>query len=75
MQLIIIITILIGGIIAGKKGAILSSVVWLIATILVLKDSFINIFQLVSVILAYQISLMIGIGRDYFKNRKLKEKS
>lgn len=75
MQLIIVITILIGGILAGKKGSIISSGVWLIATLLVIKDSWINIFQLISVILAYQISMIIGIARDYFKNRKLKEKS
>lgn len=74
-QGIIATTIILGGILKGKKGAIVTGAIWLIATFFVLKNNLVSIFQLLTVVMAYQISLIIGIVSDYIKKKKLKAKS
>lgn len=70
LQLLIIITVVLSGIIAGKKGAIISGLVWLATTILMMYGDIFAAIQLITVGISYQISLIIGIGRDYYIKRR-----
>lgn len=70
LQILILITIILSGIIGGKKGATISGIVWLGATIIMIYGDIFAAIQLLTVGVSYQISLLIGIGRDYYIKRK-----
>ncbi|MBB6622650.1 hypothetical protein [Clostridium gasigenes] len=70
LQIIILITIILSGILGGKKGAIISGLVWLVASIIMMHSNIFAVIQLITVTISYQISLLVGIGRDYYIKRK-----
>lgn len=70
LQVLIILTVILSGIIAGKKGAMISGIVWLVTTIVMMYGDIFAAIQLVTVGISYQISLIIGLGRDYYIKRR-----
>lgn len=70
LQIVILVTIILSGILGGKKGAIISGAVWLVASIIMMYSNIFAVIQLITVTISYQISLLIGIGRDYYMKRK-----
>lgn len=70
LQVIILITIILSGLLGGKKGALISGGVWLVTTIIMMNSNMFAAIQLITVAMSYQISLLVGIGRDYYIKRK-----
>lgn len=70
LQIVILATIILSGILGGKKGSLISGGVWLVTTIIMMYSNMFASVQLITVALSYQLSLLIGIGRDYYLKRK-----
>lgn len=63
-QIIIFLSIIIASLIGGKKGTIVSIVVWGLETIIIYKISSINYLQIVTIAVSFQFGLIIGILKD-----------
>ena len=73
IQLIIFFTIIISSIIGGKKGALISFLVWVIETYIVFKIDSFSYIQLITLGLAFQMAIIIAMIRDLI-TRKFKRK-
>ena len=73
IQILIFLSILICSLIGGKKSSLIASLVWLIETFIVYKESIINYIQFISVSLSFQIGMLVAITRD-FVLKKIKNK-
>lgn len=70
LQALILVTIILSAILGGKKGGIIASGVWLFTTIIIMYSDIFAGIQLITIALSFEISLLIGIGRDYYMKRK-----
>lgn len=70
LQILIMITVVFSGILGGKKGAMISGVVWLVITLIMMYGDLFAAIQLVTVGISWQISLIIGTARDYYMKRR-----
>ncbi len=73
-QILIFATIIIASLLAGKKGAVMSIAVWLVETIIVIKVNNLSYVQMITVSLAFQLGIIIGVARDFIM-KKIKGKS
>lgn len=76
IQLIIFITIILSSLLCGKKGTIISSIVWLITTFIIKKANYLGSIQFITVALAFQLGMITGIVKDfiYKKIKSIKSK-
>lgn len=63
-QIIIFLSIMITSLIGGKKGTIISTIVWGIETLIIYKISAMNYLQVVTIALSFQLGLITGIAKD-----------
>lgn len=73
IQIIIFSTIIISSIIAGKKGTLISFLIWVIETYIVFKIDSISYIQLITLGLAFQVAIIIAIIRDLI-TKKIKRR-
>ena len=64
IQLVIFLTIILSAVIAGKKGALISFLVWAVETYIVFRVDSFNYLQLITLGLAFQIAIIIAVIRD-----------
>lgn len=69
LQLLIILTIVICSLVGGKKGGIIASAVWFIASLIMMRSTMFSVLQLVTVVISFQLGLLIGFIRDYIFKR------
>lgn len=78
IQFIMFISIIISGLIGGKKGTILSTLVWGVATLITKRSIYFGNIQFITLAMSFQISLVMGIAKDFIqckvKNFRNKEK-
>ena len=64
IQLVIFLTIILSAVIAGKKGALISFLVWAVETYIIFKVDRFSYLQLITLGLSFQIAIIIAIIRD-----------
>ena len=64
IQLVIFLTIILSAVIAGKKGALISFLVWAVETYIVFRVDSFSYLQLITLGLAFQIAIIIAVIRD-----------
>lgn len=64
IQLVIFLTIILSAVLGGKKGALISFLVWAIETYIVFKVDSFSYLQLITLGLAFQIAIIIAVIRD-----------
>lgn len=71
LQIVILATILLSGILSGKKGSLIAGAVWLVTTLIMMYSNAFAAIQLITVAFSYQFSLIIGIGRDFYIKKRM----
>ena len=76
VQILIFILMIISSIIGGKKGTFICGAVWIIATVISIsinRFNNINYFQLMTVAVSFQLSLIIAAIRDLIVKKLMKK--
>lgn len=73
IQLVIMLTIIISGILGGKKGAVLASIVWMIETFAISKVSVFSNLQFGIIAISFQVGISVGVFKDYI-GKKIRER-
>lgn len=71
LQIVILATIVLSGILGGKKGSLIAGAVWLVTTLIMMYSNAFAAIQLITVAFSYQFSLIIGIGRDFYIKKRM----
>ena len=70
LQFIVFATIVLSGILGGKKGALISSAVWFVSAIVMMYSNALAVIQIIIVGFSFQLSILIGMIKDYSIKRK-----
>lgn len=71
LQVLVFITIILSGILGGKKGSLIASGVWFITSIIMMYSNVFAVLQIIVVGFSYQVSMLIGIVKDFYIKRKI----
>lgn len=70
LQFIVFATIVLSGILGGKKGVLIASGVWFVSAIIMMYSNVLAVIQIIIVGFSFQVSMLIGMLKDYSIKRK-----
>lgn len=70
LQFIVFATIILSGILGGKKGVLIASAVWFVSAIIMMYSNVFAVIQIIIVGVSFQVAMLIGMIKDYSVKRK-----
>lgn len=69
IQIIIFISIILSSLLGGKKGAIISTLVWLVTTFIMKKGNYLGSIQFITLALSFQLGMITGVVKDFIQKK------